>query len=567
VSGAPPIAAAPQSDGAAAELWRLCAVLVLCAWPAIVGIASPNDLELHDQGKQAMYVVGALQGDWLVPHDRGDVASKPPLYTWLAALGAAAFGLDEVTVRLPSVLAMLVLGFATYAIGRRLLDPTAALIGVALLATLQHLTKLAFFARTDMLLSAFIALALLAWVARRDVAFWACVGLATLTKGPAGLAVPLAAVAIDLAARRDLAGLRALRPLRGLAIVAGLLALWLVPAFALHWDEMRQMFALHLVDQLTNTGIHEGAKSQPFWYLVAYYFVKLLPWALLLPVALRRHGRPRDPAFLLVAWVAGGLFVFLFPPNKRPDHLLPMYAPGALLAGSVIADWLRGSLPEAAARAVALGARGWALGASFFALLAVPAAWIGLIHTTVSPPLWAFGAGLLALLPLRGALRAHAEPRALLVAALAGQALLGLAWAQTLSAPAQEGHAPDARRFVAAAERVAPRSDLVLCQVQSWEVPFLLQRNDAPLPFAELPRLAGEPTPHWVVMPESLLATWAADPAAFGGRPPPPVAARTAEGRPPERADLVLVRLGGETGDPGGDAGGTGRAVGPGVAL
>ena len=550
-NAAPPGAGDRKRDGAAGELLRLCAVLVLSAWPAVVGIVSPHDLELHDQGKQAMYVVGALQGDWLVPHDRGDVASKPPLYTWLAALGGAAFGLSEVTVRLPSVLAMLVLGFATYAVGRRLLDPTAALVGVALLATLQHLTKLVFFARTDMLLSAFVALALLAWVVRRDVAFWVCVGLATLTKGPAGLAIPLAAVAIDLAVRRDLAGLRALRPLRGLAIVAGLAAVWLLPAFVLHPGEMRQMFELHLLDQLTNTGIHEGAKSQPFWYLVAYYGVKLLPWALLLPVAFRRHGRPSDPAFLLVAWIVGGLFVFLFPPNKRPDHLLPMYAPGALLAGAVIADWLRGAVPAASARALDLGARGWALAASAFALLALPAAWLGLVHTTVSPPLWVFGASLLALLPLRGALRARAEPRARVAAAVVAQALLGLAWAQTFSAPAQESRAIDLRRFVAEAERVAPASDLVLCQVRSWTAPFLLQRNDPPISFAELPRLVADATPRWVVMPESSWATWSTDPAAFGGQPAPPVTARSAEGRPPERDDLVLVRVGGEGGDAG----------------
>ena len=98
----------PRSPGHSvpgAEPLRIFAVVLLSVWPALVGMVSPHDLEANDQGRAAMCVLAALNGDWLVPSDRGAAPSKPPLQTWLAALAAREWGLDEYTVRLPSVAA------------------------------------------------------------------------------------------------------------------------------------------------------------------------------------------------------------------------------------------------------------------------------------------------------------------------------------------------------------------------------------------------------------------------------------------------------------------------------
>ena len=538
--------------GKMAEALRILAVLLLSSWPAVVGMVSPHDLEANDQGRAAMYVLAALNGDWLVPNDRGEAPSKPPLQTWLAALGAKRLGLDEYTVRLPSVVATILLGLVTYAIGRRLLNPQAALIGVALFATLQHTAKLSFFVRFDMLLSLWIALALYAYALGRPLAFWICVGLATLTKGPAGLAPPIAAVAVDLVARRDLQGLRALRPLLGIGIVVGLVALWMVPAYVLHPDQVSEMVQFHLIDQLTNTGTHATAGDRPFWFLAAFYFLRLLPWSLLLPEAFRRHGRPSDPAFLLVAWIAGGLFVYLFPPSKRPDHVFAMYAPGALLAGSVLAGWLQGSARPVAARLLDGGLRLWALAAGGFALFLVPLAWMHLLQsfgfpTLSSPPLWAFAVLLVAAVPLWHAFQRDVTPRARLVAGLGAQALACLAYAQVLAPPAVAARGPAARLFAADAARRAEGPDrVVLCQVRSWEVPFLLHRNDRWVDVDELERRSAAPTPSWVVLPHGLYARLAAQPDAFAGRGAPPIVAQSVgDIRPLEDDDLVLVEVGG----------------------
>jgi 4-amino-4-deoxy-L-arabinose transferase-like glycosyltransferase len=558
-AGAPP--GTGGHGGKQAEALRILAVLLLSFWPAIVGMVSPHDLEANDQGRAAMYVLAALNGDWLVPNDRGEAPSKPPLQTWLAALGAERLGLDEYTVRLPSLVATVLLGLVTYAIGRRLLNPQAALIGVALFATLWPTVKLSFFVRFDMLVALWIALALYAYALGRPLAFWIFVGLGTLTKGPAGLAPPLAAVAVDLAVRRDLEGLRALRPLLGMGIVTGLVALWILPSYFFHPEQVSQMVQFHLVDQLTNSGTHATAGYRPFWYLVVFYFLKLLPWSLVLPEAFRRNGRPSNPAFLLVAWIAGGLFVYLFPPSKRPDHVFAMYAPGALLAGSVFAGWLTGTARPILAQLLDGGTRLWAFGASTVALLALPLAWMQILPLPLSwvdvlktfglqtysrPPIWAFAVLLVAAVPLWHSLRRNAAPRARLVAALGAQALACLAYAQVLAPPAVAARGPAARRFAAeAADRAGGPERVVLCEVRSWEVPFLLHRNDRWVDVDELERRSASPTPSWVVLPHGLYARLAAQPGAFAGRGAPPVVAQSVDVRPLEEGDLVLVEVGG----------------------
>lgn len=482
--------------------WLL--VLALGLWPGLVGLLSPSDVGAHDQGKQVMYVVDALEGHWLLPHERAVPATKPPLYTWLAALAGGAFGLGEVTVRLPSLVACVALCLATFAIGLRSVGRDASLLGVALLAVTQHLAKLSFFARTDMLLAAFVAGAMLAWLAGRTTAFWLCVGLAVLAKGPVGLAVPLVAVAVVLLARRDRDGLRRLAPLRGLAIVIAVVAVWFVPAFVLHRAELVSMIQVELLEQMTGTGEYADVKHQPFWYLVSYLFLKLAPWSPLLLLALRDTARPAQAAFPLVAWLGGGLFLFLFPATKRPDHLLPLYAPAALLAGVVVARFVAGSAAPGLARGLDAGARLWAGGAAAAALAMLPLAAAGVVRTNTSPPLAAWLACGLALLPLAHALRGAATPRARVAAALAAQALAVFAHAQVGTAAAKSGESPPMRAFAREVAAAVGDEEIVLVETDSYPLQFLLRRNVRERKREALPALAAAPAPSWVALPEAL---------------------------------------------------------------
>lgn len=101
----------------ARDLVLLALVLaLLLAWP----LASPSIIT-RGEAREALVVQDLVQGgDWLLPRRLGELASKPPLFHWIAATGARVFGLSDVTVRLPSALAAWTMAAATLALGMRI---------------------------------------------------------------------------------------------------------------------------------------------------------------------------------------------------------------------------------------------------------------------------------------------------------------------------------------------------------------------------------------------------------------------------------------------------------------
>ncbi len=73
-------------------------------------MAAPPTLLDQDQERPAAYVLDAVRnGHWLCQRDlTGDIASKPPLYTWLCALIAMGIGrVNQFALYLPGALAAL----------------------------------------------------------------------------------------------------------------------------------------------------------------------------------------------------------------------------------------------------------------------------------------------------------------------------------------------------------------------------------------------------------------------------------------------------------------------------
>ena len=107
-------------------------------WPVLVGFAwamllairliAPTDLEYYSQGRNVGYALDIVHNHhWLVQYDiRGHIMSKPPLHTWLIALFALPFGVNRVTLVLPSALAVLALAFLVMAMARRPFGSLAA---------------------------------------------------------------------------------------------------------------------------------------------------------------------------------------------------------------------------------------------------------------------------------------------------------------------------------------------------------------------------------------------------------------------------------------------------------
>jgi 4-amino-4-deoxy-L-arabinose transferase-like glycosyltransferase len=280
-------------------------------------------------------------GEWVTPTLQGEPwLEKPPLYYWLAGAAFRFLGENEGAARLPAVLAALLLVGATALVGARLLGASSGLHAGFALSTSLLVFAYGRAASMDMLLAAWVTLAIglfalrLFGIAGRLAvpAAFAAMGLATLAKGPLGLLLPALVVFGFALATRDL------RPLRLALDPWGLLAFLLVAApwyAAILADQGRHfvdVFLLnHNVARFTSS-IHNH--PGPVVYYVPVLLAGLFPWSgfVLLAFTGLAPRRSRVDLFVLL-WLVLPLAFFSLAGSKLPGYILPCLAPLALLIG------------------------------------------------------------------------------------------------------------------------------------------------------------------------------------------------------------------------------------------
>ena len=317
-------------------------------------------------------------GDWLLPRrlspEGASIASKPPLFHWLAAGASAAIGrTSEWSVRLPSLVLATVAAVLVWRIGGTVLAPTAGLAGAVVLATTFEWVRAASTARVDATLTAFMTAGLLllyrgfvrdGLTRGETLAAAACFVCATLAKGPVGFALPALVLAVALIAHGRIRSLPRFHPLLGVAVVLALVGAWYLTASLLGGDAfVRRQILKENVFRFLGASRLKSGHVHPFYYYVPALAAGFLPWTPFLVgavvAALRNASARRDPrvAFLL-AWV-GVVFVFYSVASaKRSVYLLALYPGAALLTGWWWAELTRGALAPrwlrgGAARAVA----------------------------------------------------------------------------------------------------------------------------------------------------------------------------------------------------------------------
>lgn len=153
----------------------------------------------HGEAREALVIQDIVENHhWLLPLRNQELPSKPILYHWIAAALAMLFGLSDLTIRSPSVIAAVVMVWLTYRLGTLTGDRKVALLAVAILGATHEFWSSATEARVDMLFAALIGSSLLAWYLwycsgaepARAAAYLAVAG-AVLTKGPAGAVLPI----------------------------------------------------------------------------------------------------------------------------------------------------------------------------------------------------------------------------------------------------------------------------------------------------------------------------------------------------------------------------------------
>ena len=353
--------ATPPAARAAPRLraWLPEACLALAALVVLtVGLASVPLLD-PDEPRYADASRGMLEtGDLIVPRFNGhERINKPVLFYWLQAAAMTTIGPAEAAARAPSVAAALLVLAAVYLFARRESGRQCALRASAILLTCPLFAVVGKTGITDMLLCLFVLLALVFWYRSyrgrgnprlQWIAASLSFGLAFLAKGPVGLLLPAAIIALFLALRGDWSAFRLRGTLLGALLAAGVFTPWALllvhrlgsaPGSAL-LDTMERG-AKRVLDLLTvetiERSLHGLDHPEPIFYLAAASFIVFFPWAFFFPFALARllpELRRREPGILfLVTWSLAVLLIFSILRGKLVTYILPMAPPLAMILG------------------------------------------------------------------------------------------------------------------------------------------------------------------------------------------------------------------------------------------
>jgi 4-amino-4-deoxy-L-arabinose transferase-like glycosyltransferase len=350
--------------------WPFVALAMLTA-VQMAGTLSSRALWFSDEVRYADAYAGLLRGKWLVLNLNGVAyPDKPPLYFWLLRALDVLTGTpgsvasDPAVFFLGTAVSGLLVLYAVLVWARvlRLPDEAGFLAGLVLLTTF-FFAGLMHYSRMDLLFTALIiasqAVFCLAFRpgeehrrARLAALAMLLAALATLTKGPLGLAFPIVTSVLFLAWRgraREFFS-RALLP--GLGVLIAVVFSWVAAAYFVQGPEfLHKIFYEQIFQRATKTFHH----AEPWYFYLIAFPPCWLPW-LLAPVALpvrrlftggfwssllagRKAASPEADAraWLWISAVSGLTLLSLLS-GKVVVYLLPQLPPLALLLALGLLD-------------------------------------------------------------------------------------------------------------------------------------------------------------------------------------------------------------------------------------
>jgi 4-amino-4-deoxy-L-arabinose transferase-like glycosyltransferase len=343
-------------DHALAHVALLVLVTALLTLPNLGGPA----LWDMDEGINAASAREMLEaGTWVVPTFNWKLRTdKPIMIDWVQVVSFKAFGVSEWAARLPAALFGFGSVLTTYWLGRRMFDPAIALLGGLILASSIQFQVQCHAATPDAPFIFFVALTLaLVWRGQENggrgwfVAPAVPCAFAVLTKGPAGLIVPGAAILAFFLWNRE--GRRILDwhfPLG--VLVYGAVAL---PWYAFITAETRGVWLYEFIgrDNLDRVVHPQESHAGPVYYYVVCLIVFFAPWSCVIAATLWHAARgtrraadgtlpgPARAARLLLAWCVAFFVPFSLVATKLPNYVAPLYPPLALVTAWFLMSYVR----------------------------------------------------------------------------------------------------------------------------------------------------------------------------------------------------------------------------------
>jgi 4-amino-4-deoxy-L-arabinose transferase-like glycosyltransferase len=349
-------------------------LLALLALSGLLFFLGLGDMGLTDRDEGRNAEAGRemfASGDLLTPTFNGELrVAKPVFLYWLMTLSYHLFGVNEFAARVPSALFGVALIVMQYLFLSRLRGQVVGLFGALMLLLNVEILALGRMALTDSVLIFFTTFSLFGfWLGLHETGryrhwiwgFYVGMALATLTKGPVGLAVPLTTAVLYLtAARRWRTYWERGVPLAGTVLLLLLAAPWFAAMFVIHGDAYASQAKAHTVGRFLNPMEGHGGG---LWFYLPVLLLGFFPWSGFLPSALHRafkswrearetlgvkreassgtapdsritHHASRPPdelEWFAALWLVGVLVFFTLSSTRLPHYIGPLFPAAAIL--------------------------------------------------------------------------------------------------------------------------------------------------------------------------------------------------------------------------------------------
>ena len=264
-------------------------IAAIVIWSYIAGLSIDVT---RDAGKYATVAKETFQnGNYINLTIHGDAYDqKPPMMFWLGALGFSIGGVSNFWFKFPILLLVFAGFYWAFQLGKSLYNKRVGYLTATFLAFSVIYSLYSMDIHADTPLQAFVTLAL--WqlsefIKTRKNKHWilgfTAIGLAILSKGPIGAAIPAFAVIGHILLKRDYRFLFDYRWFVGAILsfaVASPALIGLMNQFG--WDGIRFFFWENNIGRIT--GSYVEAVNDPFFYVHTLLYV-FLPWVLVFIIA------------------------------------------------------------------------------------------------------------------------------------------------------------------------------------------------------------------------------------------------------------------------------------------
>ncbi|MFA5004838.1 MAG: glycosyltransferase family 39 protein [Candidatus Omnitrophota bacterium] len=288
---------------------------------------------------------------WMTPYAFGQPQfEKPILFYWLLKSVFMVFGVNSFVSRFFPALFGMIGVVAVYFLGFwGFKDKDKAFTSAVILMTSTLYLVLARTVFADLIFSVFILLALSSfYMGYSDkerkgpgiLCFFFFAGLAVLTKGPLGLLIPLATVALFLFLRKEINFLFSRYILWGLLLFSLTALPWYFLMFKLYGNAFSGEFFYNDHFRRFFEAEHIGNDT---WYFYLFSIIGgIFPWSLFLICALfllpKWLSQKTNPFYaFLASWVFVTLAIFQSAHSKSVSYILPLLPAAALITGGFIA--------------------------------------------------------------------------------------------------------------------------------------------------------------------------------------------------------------------------------------